>query len=216
MSKAISEDQRFCFSLTVVIQALSHVWLCDPLDDSMPGFPVLHHFLELAERQVHWISDAIQSPCLLSPPSPPAFNLCQHQGLFQWVGSLHQVAKLLGLQLQHQSFQWIFRVDFLWDWLVCSPCNPKDSQESSPIPLFKSINYLTLSLLYGSTLTFVHSHIHTDGKNIALTIQNFVSKVISMPFNMLSIYVIGFLPRSKNLLILWLQSRLKWFWSQRK
>ena len=54
------------------------------------------------------------------------------------------------------SFWWIFRVDFLWDWLVCSPCSPKDSQESSPIPQFKSINYLTLSLLYGSTLTFVH------------------------------------------------------------
>ena len=67
MSKAITEDQRFCFSIPVVIQSLSHVWLCDPLDDSMPGFPVLHHFLELAPRQVHWISDAIQSPYPLSP-----------------------------------------------------------------------------------------------------------------------------------------------------
>ena len=116
MSKAISEDQRFCFSITVVIQSLSHVWLCDPLDDSMPGFPVLHHFLELAQSHVHGVSDAIQPSCPLSPPSLPAFNLSQHQGLFQWVSSSYQVAKILVLQLQHQSFQWIFRVDFL---LLC-------------------------------------------------------------------------------------------------
>ena len=59
---------------------------------------------------------------LCYPPSPPAFNLSQHQGLFQWVGSLHQVAKVLELQLHHRSFQWIFMVDFLWDSLVWSPC----------------------------------------------------------------------------------------------
>ena len=61
----------------------------------------------------HWVSDAIQSSCPLSSPSPPAFGLSQHQGLFQWVSSLHQVAKVLVLQLQHQSLQWIFRTDFL-------------------------------------------------------------------------------------------------------
>ena len=87
-------------------------------------------------------------------PSPPAFSLSQHQGLFQWVHSLHQVAKVL--ELQHQSFQWIFRVDFLWDWLVWSPCCPGNSQESSPAPQFKSTNSSRLSLLYGPALTSIH------------------------------------------------------------
>ena len=85
-------------------------------------------------------------------PSAPAFNLSQHQGLFQWVGSSHQVAKVLELQPQHQSLQWIFRIDFLWNWLVWSPCSPRDSQESSPAPQFKSINSSVLSLPYGPTL----------------------------------------------------------------
>ena len=87
--------------------------LCDPMDCSMPGFPVHHHLVEFAQTHVHWIGDAIQPSHPLLFPSPPAFNLSQHQGLFQWVDSLHQVAKLLEFQLQHQSFQWIFRFDFL-------------------------------------------------------------------------------------------------------
>ena len=95
----------------VVVQSLSRVWLCDPMDCSMPGFPVLHHLPEFAQTRVHQVSDAIQPSHPLLSPSPPAFNLSQHQGLFQQVGSLHQVAKVL--ELQHQSFQWIFRVDFL-------------------------------------------------------------------------------------------------------
>ena len=110
------------------------------MDYSTPGFPVLHHLLELAQSHVNQVSDAIQPSHPLSSPSPPAFNLSQHQGLFQWVNSLHQVANVLEFQLQHQSFQWIFRVDFLWDWLVGSSCSPRDSQEFSPIPQFKSIN----------------------------------------------------------------------------
>ena len=85
--------------------------LCDPVDCSMPGFHVHHQLLELTQTHVHWISDAIQPSHPLSSPSPPAFNLSQHQGLFQQVNSLQQVAKLL--ELQHQSFQWIFRTDFL-------------------------------------------------------------------------------------------------------
>ena len=73
----------------------------------------------------------------LSLASHSAFRLSQHQGLFQWVGSSHQVAKVLELQLQQQSFQWLFRVDFLQDWLVCSPCCPRNSQGSSPAPQFR-------------------------------------------------------------------------------
>ena len=87
--------------------------LCDPMNCSTPGFPVLPHLLELAQTQVHWVSNAIQLSDPLSSPSPLALNLSQCQSLFQWVGSLHQVAKVLELQLQHQSFQRIFRVDFL-------------------------------------------------------------------------------------------------------
>ena len=87
--------------------------LCDPMDCITPGFPALHHLLELAQTHVHWVDDAIQPSHPLSSPSPPAFNLSQHQGLFQWVSYLHQVAKLWELQLQHQSFQWIIRTDFL-------------------------------------------------------------------------------------------------------
>ena len=78
-------------------------------------------------NSVHWVGDAIQPSHPLSPPSPLAFNLSQHQSLFQWGSSLHQVAKVLEFQLWHQSFQWIFRTDFLLDWLVWS-CSPRDSQ----------------------------------------------------------------------------------------
>ena len=87
--------------------------LCDSMNCSTPGFPVLRHLPELAQTHVHWVSDAIQPSHPLSSPSLPAFNLSQHQNVFQWVSSLHQVAKVLELQLQHQSFQWIFRTDFL-------------------------------------------------------------------------------------------------------
>ena len=126
--------------------------LCDPTDCSTPGFPVLHHLLELAQTHVHWVSDNIQTSHPLSPPSSPAFNLSQHQGLFQWAGSSHQLAKVLELQLQHQSFQWIFRVDFLYGGLIWSPYSPRVSQESSPTPQFKSTDSLALSFLYGPTL----------------------------------------------------------------
>ena len=87
----------FCFSVTQ-----SCLTLYNPMDCSMPDFPVLHYLLELAQTHVHWISDAFQPSHPLVSPSPPAFNLSQHQGLFQWVSSSHQVAKLL--ELQHQSF----------------------------------------------------------------------------------------------------------------
>ena len=79
-------------------------------------------------------------------------NLSNHQSLFQWVGSSYQVAKVLKLQLHRQSFQWMFRVDFLQDWLVWSPCCPKDFEESSPAQQFESIISLALSLLYSSPL----------------------------------------------------------------
>ena len=91
--------------------------LCNPMDCSTPGFHVLHQLPELAQTHVHQVGDAIQPPYPLSSPSPPAFNLSQHHDLFQWNSSLHQVAKVLEFQYQHQSFQWIFRTDsFRIDW----------------------------------------------------------------------------------------------------
>ena len=102
-----------------------------------------------------WCHPTISSSVI---PSPPAFNLSQCQGLFQWVSFSHQEAKVLKFCHQHQFFQWIFRTDFLQNWLVGSPCNPRDSQESSATPQFKSINSLVLSLLYGPALISVHDY----------------------------------------------------------
>ena len=85
--------------------------LYDPMNHSTPGLPVHHQLPESTQTHVHWVSDAIQPSHPLSSPSPPALNLSQHQGLLKWVNSLHQVAKLLEFQLQHQSFQWTPRTD---------------------------------------------------------------------------------------------------------
>ena len=150
--------------------------LCNLMNCSIPGFPVLHYLMEFAQTPICWVSDAIEPSHPLSPPSLPAPNLSQHQGLFQWVGSLHQVAKVLELQPHHQPFRWIVRVHFLYDWLLWSPCCIQGSQESSPAPQFKSINSPALSLLYGPTL----NPYMITGKTIALTIWTFVGKVMSI------------------------------------
>ena len=100
---------RILQQFSSVAQSCPTLW--DPMECSMPGFSVLHHLLEVTQTHVHQVGDAIQPSYSLSSPPPPAFNLSQHQGLFQWVSSSHQVAKVL--ELQHQSFQWIFRTDFL-------------------------------------------------------------------------------------------------------
>ena len=94
-----------------VTQSCPTLW--DPMDCSTTGLPVHHQCPEFTQTYVHWVSDAIQLSHPLSSPSPPTFNLSQHQSLFQWVSSSQQVAKVLALQRQHQSFQWIFRTDFL-------------------------------------------------------------------------------------------------------
>ena len=87
--------------------------LCNPMDCGTPGFPVHHQLPDLAQTHAHWVGDAIQPSHPLSSPPPPAFNLSQHQGLFQWVSSLLQRAEVLVFPLQYQFFQWIFRTDFL-------------------------------------------------------------------------------------------------------
>ena len=126
--------------------------LSDPMNRSTPGLPVHHQLPEFTQTHVHRVGDAIQPSHPLSSPSPPSLNPSQHQSFFQWVNSSHEVAKVLEFQLQHQSFQWTPRTDLLQDGLVGSPCSPRDSQESSPTPLFKSINFSVLSFLYSPTL----------------------------------------------------------------
>ena len=87
--------------------------LCDPMDCSMPGLPVHHQLLEITQTHVHWLADDIQESHPLSSPSPHTFNLSQQHSLFKWVSPLHQVAKVLEFQLQHESFQWTPKTDSL-------------------------------------------------------------------------------------------------------
>ena len=99
------------FSLSVMSDSF------DPRDCSTPGLPVHYQLWELTQTHIHWVGDAIQPSHPLLSPFPPTLNPSQHQGLFQWVRSLHQVVKVLKFQLQHQSFQWIFRTDLRMNWL---------------------------------------------------------------------------------------------------
>ena len=92
--------------------------ICGPMDCSTPGLPVHHQLPEFTQTHVHWVGDAIQPSHPLSSPSPPTFKISQHQSLFQWVGSSHQMTKVLEFQLQHQSFQWYSGlISFRIDWL---------------------------------------------------------------------------------------------------
>ena len=111
---------------------------------------------EFTETHVHRVSDAIQPSHPLLSPSPPAPNPSQNQSLFQWVNSLHEVAKVLEFQLQHHSFQRNPRAYLLQNRLVGSPCRPREFQESSPTPQFKSSNSLALSFFHIPTLTSIH------------------------------------------------------------
>ena len=135
--------------------------LCDPMNHSMPSFPVHHQLLESTQTHVRRVNDAIQPSHPLSFPSPPSRNLSQHQGLFKQVSSSHQVAKVLEFQLHNQSFQWIFRADFLKDGLVWFPCSPRDSQGCDPwrgtsaMAIFKDVHFS-----FGAFAT----HFHDSGR----------------------------------------------------
>ena len=163
------------------------------MNHSTPGLPVHHQLPESTQTHVHWVSDATQPSHPLSSPSSPAFNLSQHQGLFKWVSSSHEVPKVLEFQLQHQSFQWTPRTDLL---AVQGILKSLLQHHSSKASILRHSAFFTVQL----------SHPYmTTGKTIALTRWTFVGKVMSLLFNMLSRFVITFLPRSKHLLISWLQ-----------
>ena len=116
------------------VQSLGHIWLLATPWTAACLASCPSQLLECPQTHVHQVTDAIQSSHLQSSPSPPAFNHSQHQGLFKWVSSLHQGAKVLELHLHHQFFQWIFKSDFLLDGLVGPPCSPRDFQASFPVP----------------------------------------------------------------------------------
>ena len=146
------------------------------MDCSMPGLPVHHQLPEFTQTHAHWVNDAIQPSHLLSSPSPPAFNLSQPQGLFKWVSSSHQVAKVLEFQLQHQSFQWTPRlISFRMDWLdvlsIQGTLKSLLQYHNSKASILRFSAYITVQLW--------HPYM-TTGKTIALTRRTFVGKVMSL------------------------------------
>ena len=197
----------------VVVQSLSRVQLCDPMDCSTPGFPVLHHLPELVvQTQVHWVSDAIQPSHLLLSPSPPAFNLSQHQGLFKWVSSSIRRPEYWRLSFSiSPSNEYSGLISFSIDWFdllaVQRTLKSLFHHHSSKASVLPCSAFFMVQL--------AHPYM-TTGKTIAFTRWTFVAKVMSLLFNMLSRFVMAFLPRSKCLLISWLQSPLQWLWSPRK
>ena len=175
------------FSSKVVFNSLR------PIDCSMPGFSVLHYLLEFAQTHVHSADDVIQPSYPLLSPSPPASVFPSIRVFSNELA--HQVAQVLELQLQHQSFQKILRVDFHQDWLVWSSFCPSDSPEYFLAWQFKSINFLVLSLLYGSTLTSVHGYwkkpwLWLCGSLLAKWCLCFLIR-----------FIVAFLPKSKRVLI---------------
>ena len=139
--------------------------LCDPMNRSTPGLPAHHKLPEFTQTHAHRVSDAIQPSHPVSSPSPPAPNPSQNQGLFQQLNSLHKVAKVLEFQLQHQSFQWTPRTYLHQDGLVGSPWSPRDSQESSPTPEFKSINFSAFSFLHSRMVGISKWHLFSCMRN---------------------------------------------------
>ena len=174
--------------------------LCDPVDYSTVGLPVHHQLPEFTQTHVHWVGDAIQPSHPLLSPSP-AFNLSQHQDLFKGVSSSHQVTKGLSFSFSiSPSSESSELISFRMDWLdllaVQGTLKSLLQHHSSKASVLQRLAFFIVQL----------SHPYmTTGKAIALTRQAFVGKVMSLVFNMLSRLVITFLPRSKHLLISWLQ-----------
>ena len=154
-------------SVLVVVQSLSCVWLCDPMDCSMPGFPVLHHLLELVQTHVGWVNDAIQPSYPLSSPSPPTFNLSQHQGLSN-ESALHIRWP------KYWSFSFSIRPSNEYSGLISFRIDRFDLLEvQGTLKSLLQNHNLKASVLWGSAFFIVQlSHPYmTTGKTIALTRQ---------------------------------------------
>ena len=160
------------------VQLLSRVWLCDPMDCSMPALPVHHQLPEFTQTHVHQVSDAIQPSNLLLSNSASAFNLSQNQGLFKWVSSSHQVAKVWEFQLISPSREYSRLISFRMDWLdllaVQGTLKSVLQHQSSKAPILWRSAFFIVQLSHPSM---------TTGKNIALNIWTFVGKLISLLFN---------------------------------
>ena len=189
--------QRFNSGLQIVAQSCPT--LCDPMNHSTPGLPD-HQLPELAQTHVHQVGDAIQSSHLLLTLSPPAFNLSQHQGLFQWVNSSHRWRKIWSFSFSIcSSNESSGLISFMMDWLDLL------TVQGTIKSLFQHHNWKVSILQHSAFLIVQLSHTYmTTGKTIPLTRWTIVGKVMSLLFNMLSGLV--FLPRSKHLLISWLKS----------
>ena len=175
--------------------------LCDPMNHSIQGLPVHQQLPEFTQTHVHRVGDAIQPSHPLLSPSPSAPNPSQHQSLLQWVNSSHEVAKALEFQLISPSNEHPGLISFRMDWL--------DLLQYKGLSRVFSNTTVQKHQFFGTQLSSQsNSHIYTWPleKNIALNRWIFVGKVMSLLLNMLSRLVITFLPRSKCLLISWLQS----------
>ena len=176
--------------------------LCDSMDYSIPGLPVHHQLPEFPQTHVHWVGDAIQPSHPLSATSPPIFNPSQRLGLFKWVISLHQVAKIFGVSASASILPVNIQDWFPLRWTGWISLQSKvDSRIFSNTTVQKH-HFFSTQFLY---IQLSHPYM-TTGKITALTRWTYVGKVVSLLFNMRSRLVITFLPRSKCLLISWLQS----------
>ena len=185
--------------------------LCDPVNCSTPGFPVLHYLPQFIHTHVHWISDAIQPSHPLLPPSLPALNLSQHS-IFSKESALPiRWSKYCSFSFSiSPSNEYSGLISFRIDWFdlaIQGTLKNLLKHCSSKVSVFQHLAIFMVQL----------SHLFmTTGKTIALTLWTFVGKVMSLLFNILSRFIIAFLPRSKHLLISWLHHCLQWFWSPRK
>jgi len=168
---------------------------CDPVNHSTAVLPVHHQLPQFTQTHVHRVGNAIQPSHPLLSPSPPAPNPSQHQSLFQWVNCLCEVAKEFGVSASASILPMNTQDWSPLGWTGWISMQSKDSQESSPTPQFKSINFQRSAFF---TVQLSHPYM-TTGKTISLTRWTFVGKVISLLFNMLSRLVITFLPRSKHI-----------------
>ena len=187
------EVEFMIIQLSSVAQSCLTLW--DLMDRSTPGFPAHHQLPEFTQTHVHWVGDAIQPSHPLLSPSPPPFNLSQHQGLFQWVISSHQVVKFWSFSFSIcPSNEYSGLISFRMDWLdllaVQGTLKSLRQHHSSKVPILWCSAFIMVQL----SLPYM-----TTGKTVALARWTFVGRVLSLLFNMLSRFVIAFLLRSKCL-----------------
>ena len=185
---------------------------CNPMDCRSSGLPVNYQLPEFIQTHVYWVGDAIQLPQPLWSPSPPAFNHSQHQGLFQWLSSSHWWPKYWRFSFSiSPSNEYSRLISFGMDWFdllgVQKTLRSLPQHHSSKAPILWCSDFFIVQLSHPYMIT---------GKTVALTRWTFVVKVVSVLLNMLSRLVITFLPRSKHLLISWLQSPSAVIWSPQK